>query len=303
MELMIEVREAQSPDGKATRPMNQPFGSESSPVPARPHPAELSCSAGAFQAFISYRVGWAMIQASDDRRAGGQRRNEPGPKNSMSKKLSIPQSGRIGTVVNAITRYGQVERQFVPPRNPQATDQQAVRGNFGRVSARWRVLTPEQRAAWRTSPADSYTMGRMGRKVALNGYNYFVRINSARLDIGLNQFDVPPEVPIFKQNPVEELLISNNGGIITLKLRVPALPAEHTIVQAAAPCSPGISRAQHFPCLGFLPAPTDGWSDITALYVDWYGVPPAGQAVWIRTRQHINGWNDLPKQILSLIHI
>ena len=225
---------------------------------------------------------------------------EPGPKNNMSKKLSAPQTGRIGATVNVLTRYGQVERQFVSPRNPQTPEQQVIRSNFARVSARWRVLTLEQRIAWRTSSADSYTLSRLGRKVALNGYNYFVRINSARVDIGLSQFDVPPEVPTFKPNPVEELLISNRG-VITLKLRVPALPAEHTIVQGAAPCSAGISCVQHFPCLGFLPAPTDGWSDITARYVAWYGVPPVGQAVWIRTQQHINGWNDLPKQTSAIV--
>ena len=219
----------------------------------------------------------------------------------MSKKLSVPQTGRIGAVVNVITRYGQVERQFVPPRNPQAPDQQAIRNNFGRVSARWRFLTPEQRAAWRTSSADSYTISRLGRQVALNGYNYFVRINSARVDLGLSQFDLPPEVPTFKLNPVEELLISSRGGIITLKLRVPALPAEHMIVQGAAQCSAGISCVQHFPCLGLLPAPTDGWSDITALYVAGHGAPPAGQAVWIRTQQHINGWNDLPKHTRAIV--
>jgi hypothetical protein len=80
-----------------------------------------------------------------------------------------------------------------------------------------------------------------------------------------------------------------------------ALPAEHTIVQGAAPCSPGVSCVQHFPNLGFLPAPVEGWSDITALYVAWYGVPPVGKAVWIRTRQHINGWNDLPKQTNGIV--
>ena len=95
--------------------------------------------------------------------------------------------------------------------------------------------------------------------------------------------------------------MSNGGGILTLKLRVPALPAEHTIVQGAAPCSAGISCVQHFPGLGLLPAPTDGWSDITALYVARYGVPAVGEAVWIRTRQHINGWNDLPKQTSAIV--
>ena len=67
----------------------------------------------------------------------------------MSKKLSVPQTGRIGTVVNVITRYGQVERQFVIPSNPQAPGQQEIRSNFGRVSAHWRYITPEQRTAWR----------------------------------------------------------------------------------------------------------------------------------------------------------
>ena len=99
----------------------------------------------------------------------------------------------------------------------------------------------------------------------------------------------------------QELLISNCGGIITLKLRVPALPAEHAIVPGAAPCSTGISCVQHFSGLGFLPAPTDGWSDLTALYVAWQGVPPGGQAVRIRTRQQINGWNDLPKQTSAIV--
>jgi hypothetical protein len=46
---------------------------------------------------------------------------------------------------------------------------------------------------------------------------------------------------------------------------------------------------QHFPFLGLLPPPTDGWSDITELYVARYGVPKVGTAIWIRTCQHIDG--------------
>jgi len=54
---------------------------------------------------------------------------------------------------------------------------------------------------------------------------------------------------------------------------------------------------QHFPFLGLLPAPTDGWSDITELYVARYGVPKVGTAIWIRTCQHIDGWIDVPKVV------
>jgi hypothetical protein len=38
----------------------------------------------------------------------------------------------------------------------------------------------------------------------------------------------------------------------------------------------------------------EGSSDITALYVDRYGVPRVGAAILIRTRQHIDGWTDNP---------
>ena len=219
----------------------------------------------------------------------------------MSKKLDVPQTGKLGTVVNVMTRYGQVERQYVPVANPQAPDQQQLRSNWGRISARWRTLTPEQRTAWHVSARDTRTTSRLGRSVALNGYNYYVRINCTRAAVGLPPLDFPPDLPHFSLNPVGELLITNNGGVITLKLRVPSPPAEHTLVQGAAPCSAGVSCVQHFPFLGFLPAPLDGWSDITGLYVGWYGVPPVGKAVFIRTLQHINGWTDLPKQTSAIV--
>ena len=156
----------------------------------------------------------------------------------MSIKLSAPQSGKTGAVVYAVTRYGLVERQLVVPRNPQAPEQQEIRSNFVRVAGRWRILTSEQRAAWRVASADSYTISRLGRQVALNAYNYYCRINFSRLDLGLSLFDLPPAVPAFGPNYVQELMIANNGGGITLKLRVPSLPAEYTVVQGAAPRSP-----------------------------------------------------------------
>jgi hypothetical protein len=219
----------------------------------------------------------------------------------MSKKLDVPQTGKLGNVVNVMTRYGQVERQYVPVANPQAPDQQQLRSNWGRISARWRTLTPEQRTAWHVSARDTRTTSRLGRSVALNGYNYYVRINCTRAAIGLPLLDFPPDLPHFSLNPVGELLITNNGGMITLKLRVPSPPAEHTLVQGAAACSAGVSCVQHFPFLGFLPAPVNGWSDITDLYVGWYGVPPVGKAVFIRTLQHTNGWTDLPKPTSAIV--
>ena len=213
----------------------------------------------------------------------------------MSKIISPPQSGRVGSVIFVNTRYGQIARQYIPPRNPQTPDQQKNRSNFGAVASRWRALDPAKRIAWCIAAADSYTVSRTGHRVALNGYNYFVRVNAARAHLGLSQFDLPPAVPSFSPNPVAELAIANTGGSITVKLRVPSQPGQTTLVQGAAPVSAGVRCVQHFPLLGLLPAPVDGWSDITALYVARYGVPTVGTAVFIRTCQHVDGWTDLPK--------
>jgi hypothetical protein len=217
------------------------------------------------------------------------------------KVISTPQSGRIGPVVYVNSRYGLLARQYVPPRNPRTPAQQRHRGNFGAVSSRWRALSPEQRAAWCLAAACKYTTSTTGRQVSLNGYNYFVSVNSKRAQLRLPRFDLPPAEPAFSPNPVAELVATNTGGAITLKLRVPSPPAQYTLVQGAAPVGAGVRCVQHFPFLGCLPTPTGGWSDITALYVARYGVPIAGTVIFIRTCQHIDGWTDVPKLTSALV--
>jgi hypothetical protein len=147
----------------------------------------------------------------------------------------------------------------------------------------------------RIAAANNYFVTDTGRRVRLNGYNFFTSLNTRSADHDLPQFDLPPGDPVFSPNPVAELVITNTGGMITLKLRVPSPPAHYTLVQGAAPVRTGVRCVQQFPFLGLLPPPNDGWSDITELYVARYGVPKAGTAIWIRTCQHIDGWTDVPK--------
>jgi hypothetical protein len=211
------------------------------------------------------------------------------------KLSSIPKSGRKGSVVYLNTRYGKVAREYVRPSNPRTPEQQDHRNKVRAVSGRWRTLSPDQRAAWRRAAASNDFVSETGSRVRRNGYNFFVSLNTRRADLDLPQFDLPPAQPVFRLNPVVELVITNTGGKITLKLRVPSPPAQYTLVQGAAPVRTAVRYVQHFPFLGLLPPPTDGWSDITALYVGRYGVPKAGTAIWIRTCQHIDGWTDVPK--------
>ena len=221
----------------------------------------------------------------------------------MSKMISPPQSGKVSNVVYVKTRFGQVVRQWVIPFNPRSPAQTCNRNNFAKVSTTWRALDPAKRIAWCIAAADSYTPSRAGSRVALNGYNYFVRVNASRAHLGLSQFDLPPAIPSFNPNPVAELAVTNTGGNITVKLHVPDQPGQTTPVQGAAPVSAGVRCVQHFPLLGLLPAPVNGWSDITALYVAMYGQPTVGTVIFVRTCQHINGWTDLPKVTSALVPV
>ena len=213
------------------------------------------------------------------------------------KMHSIPKRGRKGSVVYLSTRWGKVARQYVPPANPRTSRQQSHRANVRAVAARWHTLSAGQSAAWCAATVNKHFINEAGRQVRLNGYHYFMSVNVRRADLGLPGFDLPPAEPVFSPNPVAELVITNTGGRITLKLRVPNPPAQYTLVQGARPARPGVGCVQHFPFLGLLPPPKDGWSDITGLYVARHGVPKVKTAVWIRTCQHIDGWTDAPKVV------
>ena len=213
------------------------------------------------------------------------------------KNQSIPKSGRAGDVVYVKGRYGNVVREFVQPANPRTADQQAHRYNVRAVSARWHTLTMDQRAAWRAVAAKTDFITETGERVRRRGYTLFVALNTRRADLGLPQFDVPPAQPVFPKSPVVELLVTNVGDRITIKLRILGSPTQYILVGGSRPVRAAIRCVQHFPFLGLLPAPIDGWCDITDLYVARYGVPKAGKAIWIRACQHIDGWLDSPKVV------
>ncbi len=124
-------------------------------------------------------------------------------------------------------------REYVRPRNPRTTEHQSHRDNVRAVTGRWRTPNAEQRAAWCIAAANHYFVTETGRRVRLNGYHHFVSLNVRRADLGLPQFDLPPAEPVFSPNPVAELVITNTGGKITLKLRVPSPPRKQAPFGAA----------------------------------------------------------------------
>jgi hypothetical protein len=213
----------------------------------------------------------------------------------MAKIVCPPQSGRVGDVVYVQSaRYGQIVRKFVPPRNPKSPRQMENRANFGALASQWRGLPPDYRSAWCVA-ADRDRTG-------LSGYNYWMKLNAARVHLKLSRFDLPPsQVPSFDPNPVAEVVVTGAGDTLSIKLHVPTQPAQLTLVEVAYPVSTGVRCVQDYRFLGLLPAPVNGWSDITALVVARFGLPVAGNALFVRTRQQIDGWMDVGKVTRAVI--
>jgi len=217
------------------------------------------------------------------------------------KIIDVPQSGHLGTFISYRNRFGQFRRRYVVSKDPHSPAQMKVRSRFGRVSARWRVITDEQRVAWDEAAREVSSRSRLGKSGRLTGCQLFVKINTNLALVGLPQVDAPPPDPRFGANPVDDLTITNAGGAVALKLSVPKAPGSAVLVWGTAPGSAGARFPGRFAFLGMLPSPVAGVSDVTALYVEKYGVPPAGTRVFIQTCQQSNGCQDGPKRTTAVV--
>ena len=217
------------------------------------------------------------------------------------KIIDVPQSGHLSTFVSYKTRYGQFRRPYIIPTDPKTPAQLRHRRNMGRAAANWRTLADIQRAAWIAFAAQFHSRSQLGQSGPLAGYNLYVGINANLADIDEPQVVDPPAYPQFGANLVGDLIITNTGSVIALKLMVPAVPARHTLVLGTKPLSPGRSFPGRFIFLGLLPEPVGGFSDITELYKALYGLPPANTRVFIQTVQQVNGWKDIPKQTTAVV--
>ncbi len=204
-------------------------------------------------------------------------------------------------MVSVRTRFGQVRRRYAVPKDPKSPAQVRVRSAFGRVVTRWRTLTESQRAGWALRAEGVHSRPRLGQSGRLTGYLLFIKINSTLVYQGQPLVIVPPERPTFEANPAGDVVATNSGGVLELKVSVPSAPVAPVIVLATGPRSAGVSFAKHFTILGVLPAAEAGYSNITDLYVARYGIPAAGTRIFIRTQQVLNGWKDMPKQTTTVV--
>jgi hypothetical protein len=230
-----------------------------------------------------------------------QRRSGPRSMVINMKILDVPQSGTRGTTVSYKSRYGQITRQRVVPRDPRTAVQVSRREAFGRARFLWGTLTEQQRIDWNRVADGSRTRRHLNQSGPLSGYLLFMKINCNQAAVGLEMLLDPPGTPQFDPSPVGELKITNSGGVIALKLGVSGKPVRYTVVYGSKPRSAGTTYVDHFTILGMLADPVRGVCDITDLYLGKYAVLPVGSRIFIQTVQQIDGWQDTPRRTSAIV--
>ena len=104
--------------------------------------------------------------------------------------------GKRGDTVWQRNRYGQIHYPLHVPANPRTPAQQVVRGNFKIASTHWRALTEEQREYWCRDAEDQKSRRRLGKRLRLRGFYYYMRINMKLLNRGQPMMDLPPGDPL-----------------------------------------------------------------------------------------------------------
>ena len=207
------------------------------------------------------------------------------------KTLDIPKSGKCGLTVWYQGRYGQVARMWLSPKNTQTSPRRYMRDGFGSFAPAWsRVLTQAQRDAWNVAGPKVQSKTRLSQSGKLTGQQLFQGMNSALWCIGRYMLLIPTAPVVFCHNPVGQLILLNGENGVRLLVKVTGPVVEDIMVFGQAPCSAGRSKRRNVSYLGLLPAPVNGFSDITDLYKARYGEPRAGEKVFIVTRQQKNGW-------------
>lgn len=205
------------------------------------------------------------------------------------KRICDPSSGKLGNQVYLLGRNGQVVRTRVVPSNPSSSAQTTARANFTTASKGWDLLTQAQQLAWIAAAAALQSKARLGMSGPLTGNQYFVKVNANLLELGSAMVDAPPAAPEDQDAGAVNLVITNTGGTIAVRLTCPTTPSEGTTVLAAAPVRNGVHRCPNLVSLGEIPAPVTGSSTITTQYTARFGVPAVGSKVWVGVKTSANG--------------
>jgi hypothetical protein len=190
-------------------------------------------------------------------------------------------------------KRGRKKRRSAAQRRSQAALAEASYG--------WSGVTDEERRAWDARAWTIPCRSRKGKTRHLSGQKYFIKVNAARIFLGLSMLRLPPAPATFRPSVVGPLRITRVRGVLAIKLSVSGAPAEHIRVLASPARNAGRRFCADYRYLCPLPPPVKGEVDITKPYIKKFGIPPAGKRIFVQTRRQVDGWQTFPAQSDALL--
>ena len=216
------------------------------------------------------------------------------------KIIDVPQTGKIGLQVAFQSRYGLIRRMRVIPSQPNTVRQMDVRARLTLAAQQYDLLTEEQQDTWSAAAAKHNTKATLGQSGPLTGLQLFVKVNTTLAQFGEDPVVLPPAAPTFTSLAPQNMVITNTGGVVAIKLTCPTSPGENTVLRAAAPQRSGVRLVPAMKLLGTCPAPAQGSANITSLYASPFGAPIANQRLFVEAAQMVNGYMG-PSRVFSAL--
>jgi len=220
----------------------------------------------------------------------------------------------LGGMVFSRNTYGPYIRNNVVPVNPASAAQETVRQLFESVAQAWRSLTAAQRVAWNSTAEASFTQTDVfGNSFQLTGFNLFVKLNLALVNVGESMLTAPPAEFSFDAlgaiavTAIEDAAMGNTlsydidsgAGLVQVDTKL--------VVEATAPLSPGVDYVENlFKKITVLDATAVFPEDILSAYEAVHGAFGAGnvgQRIAFRSKSVslTSGQIATPKDVFATI--
>ena len=213
----------------------------------------------------------------------------------------VPQTGKLGLTVTWPGRNGLIRRILVTPSNPRSDRQLVVRDLLSQQARRFDALTDSQQDAWNTAADGFQSRPTLGQSGPLTGLQLFLRVNCKLGLLGQDPVDVPPVSPQFTPTAPQNLVITNTGGAVALKLTCPTSPGQNTVLRASRPQNSAVRACRDYRIVGMCPAPAQGSADITSLYVAQFGTVPVGKRIFVQASTMVDGFESLPREFQARV--
>lgn len=213
------------------------------------------------------------------------------------KKIDVPQSGSQANTTASRNRYGQYNRTRAIPVNPNSARQSLARSRLSELSSAWRALSPSEQSAWNEYSAAHPRTDSLGQTVFLTGHQAFVGVNSALLNASMAQVTAPP-VDVALSAPEISLTVDNTPAFTVAYLPTPLVAGAKLVVEASPPVSAGRTYNGDWRYIGKTAAAAASPATLGDEYVDKFGAPGLGQAVFARARTilpsgQVSPWNSV----------